>query len=116
MLIYKGVDQFAVRNKRAMSRLFVLPHEAAVAEHVGAEYGRQLTFHTKPPLASSCPMLVAVNATPGPSASTCRIVDRAELVHALGMKLNRGRRMIRFGGTDSRTSSGLTYPTLPLSA
>ena len=29
-----------------MSRLFVLPHEAAVAEDIGAEYGGELTFHT----------------------------------------------------------------------
>src|SRR5713226_10714068 len=32
-----------------MGRLFVLPHEAAVAEDIGAEYGGELTFQHPPP-------------------------------------------------------------------
>src|SRR5713226_1835498 len=31
-----------------MSRLLVLPHEAAIAEDVGAEYGGELTFQYSP--------------------------------------------------------------------
>jgi hypothetical protein len=31
-----------------MSRLFVLPHEAAVAVHVGAEYRGELPFQSSP--------------------------------------------------------------------
>ena len=31
-----------------MSRLFVLPREAAVAEDVGTEYGGELTFQYSP--------------------------------------------------------------------
>ena len=51
MLLDETVDYLAMRGQGAERRLFVLPHEAAVAEHVGAEYGGELTFHP-PPLAS----------------------------------------------------------------
>jgi hypothetical protein len=42
MLLDQRIDQLAVRRKSAMSPLFVLPHEAAVAVDVGAEYGGDL--------------------------------------------------------------------------
>ena len=40
----QSVDDFAVRRESAESRLFVVPHEAAVAVHIGTEYGGELTF------------------------------------------------------------------------
>jgi hypothetical protein len=35
-----------VRVEGTQRRLFLFPHEAAVAEHVGTEYGGELAFHT----------------------------------------------------------------------
>ena len=35
-----------------MSRLFVLPHEAAIAEDIGTEYCGELTFQNPPPSAT----------------------------------------------------------------
>src|SRR6266851_6201937 len=40
-----------MRGQSAKGRLFVLPHEAAVAEDIGTEYGGELTFQY-PPIAS----------------------------------------------------------------
>ena len=40
----QSVDDFAVRGESAESRLFVVPHEAAVAVHICAENGGELTF------------------------------------------------------------------------
>jgi hypothetical protein len=47
MLLDERVDQPAMRGQSAVSRLLVLPHEAAIAEDVGAEYGGELTFHAR---------------------------------------------------------------------
>src|SRR6266851_281893 len=49
MLLDEAVNQFAVGGKSAQRRLFVLPHEAAVAEDVGTEYGGELTLKYAPP-------------------------------------------------------------------
>src|SRR6266851_7452216 len=38
-----------MRGQSAESRLFVLPHEAAVAEDIGTEYSGELTFQNPPP-------------------------------------------------------------------
>ena len=38
-----------MRGKSTERRFFVLPHEAAVAEDIGAEYGGELTFHAPTP-------------------------------------------------------------------
>ena len=38
-----------MRGEGAVSRLLVLPHEAAIAEHIGAEYGGELAFQYPPP-------------------------------------------------------------------
>ena len=48
VLLYLAVDYPAMGRKRAQRRLLVFPHEAAVAEHVGAEYGGELTFQCPP--------------------------------------------------------------------
>ena len=48
MLLDERVDYLAVGRKGAESRLFIFPHEAAVAEDVGAEYGGELAFHYPP--------------------------------------------------------------------
>src|SRR6266851_618999 len=37
-----------MRGQSAKSRLFVLSHEAAIAEDIGAEYGGELTFQNFP--------------------------------------------------------------------
>src|SRR6266852_7523055 len=34
-----------MRGQSTEGRLFVLPHEAAVSEHIGAKYGVELTLH-----------------------------------------------------------------------
>src|SRR5712692_8253324 len=48
MLLDEPVNQFAVGGKSAEGRLLVLPHEAAIAEDVGTEYGGELTFQNPP--------------------------------------------------------------------
>jgi hypothetical protein len=48
MLFDLRIDQLAIGRKRVQRRLFVLLHEAAVAENVGAEYGGELAFHSPP--------------------------------------------------------------------
>src|SRR5229473_3798397 len=40
-----------MRGQSAEGRLFVLPHAAAIAEDIGAEYGGELTFQY-PPIAT----------------------------------------------------------------
>jgi hypothetical protein len=42
MIFDLGIDQLSMGRKRAQRRLFILPHEAAVAVNVGAEYGSKL--------------------------------------------------------------------------
>src|SRR5712692_7510935 len=37
-----------MRGQSAQRRLFVLPHEAAIAEDIGTEYGGELTFQYPP--------------------------------------------------------------------
>ena len=37
-----------MRSKRVQRRLLILSHEAAVAVHVGAEYGGELALHYPP--------------------------------------------------------------------
>src|SRR6266851_3024433 len=37
-----------MQGQSAEGRLFVLPHEAAIAEDIGAEYGGELTFQYPP--------------------------------------------------------------------
>src|SRR5713226_4668991 len=39
MLLDQRIDQLAVGRESAQRRLLVLPHEAAVAKDIGAEYG-----------------------------------------------------------------------------
>jgi hypothetical protein len=39
-------------GQSAEGHLFVLPHEAAIAEDIGAEYGGELTFQNPPPSAT----------------------------------------------------------------
>src|SRR6266851_9495753 len=46
-----------MRGQSTECRLFVLPHEAAIAEHIGAEYGGELTFQY-PPIAARLSRLV----------------------------------------------------------
>jgi hypothetical protein len=48
MLLDSGIDQLTMGGKGAQRRLFVIPHEAAVAENVGAEYGGELSLHYPP--------------------------------------------------------------------
>src|SRR5216684_107534 len=48
MLLDEAVDQLAVGGKSAQRRLFILTHEAAIAEDIGAEYGGELTFQYSP--------------------------------------------------------------------
>src|SRR5216684_7569068 len=48
MLLDEAVDQLAVGGKSAQRRLFILTHEAAIAEDIGAEYGGELTFQHPP--------------------------------------------------------------------
>src|SRR5208337_1131123 len=45
----QSVDDFAVRGESAESRLFVVPHEAAVTVHICAENGGELTFQPEIP-------------------------------------------------------------------
>jgi hypothetical protein len=45
VLLDETIDGLAVRGQSAKCRLFVLPHEAAVAIDVGAEYRGELAFH-----------------------------------------------------------------------
>ena len=61
VMLDKAIDQLAVGGKSAQCRLFVLPHEAAIAEDIGAEYGGELTLQY-PPIASrlSCRVLMDV--------------------------------------------------------
>jgi hypothetical protein len=49
VMLDKAVDQLAVGSNGAQRHLFTLPHEAAVAINVGAEYGGELTFQNPPP-------------------------------------------------------------------
>src|SRR5216684_3260447 len=51
VMLDKAVDQLAVGSKGAQRRLFALPHEAAIAEDIGTEYGGELTFQYPPPSA-----------------------------------------------------------------
>jgi hypothetical protein len=46
------VDDLSMRGQGAECRLFVLPHEAAVAVHVGAEYRGELAFRSSPSVLS----------------------------------------------------------------
>jgi hypothetical protein len=48
VLLDQTVDYLAMARQGAERRLLVLPHEAAVAEHVGAEYGGELALQTAP--------------------------------------------------------------------
>src|SRR5712692_1552530 len=62
-----------MRGQSAKGRLFVLPHEAAVAEDIGTEYGGELAFQYPPIVARlSRPALTdvkAVNCVGGCAAS-----------------------------------------------
>src|SRR5216683_28163 len=49
MLLHQRIDQLAMGGQSAKSRLLVLPHEAAIAEDIGAEYGGELTLHDLTP-------------------------------------------------------------------
>ncbi len=49
VLLDAGVNDFAIGGKRMQCRLFIFPHEAAIAVYVGAEYGGELTFHALNP-------------------------------------------------------------------
>src|SRR5713226_1996730 len=52
-----------MRGQSAKSRLFVLPHEAAIAEDIGTEYGGELPFQYPPiALRLSCRVLMDVKA------------------------------------------------------
>src|ERR1700755_1266152 len=44
MLRDQVINGFAMGRQRSERRLFVFPHEAAIAEYVGAEYGGGLAF------------------------------------------------------------------------
>ena len=46
VLFDQAVDYPAMRGQGSNCRLFVLPHEAAVAVDVGAEDSGELAFHT----------------------------------------------------------------------
>jgi hypothetical protein len=46
VLLNQIVDCGAVRSERRQSGLFVVPHQTAIAVHIGAEYGGKLAFHT----------------------------------------------------------------------
>ena len=48
VLLDETVDDLAVRGQGAERRLLILPDEAAVADHVGAEHRRKLTFQHPP--------------------------------------------------------------------
>jgi hypothetical protein len=66
VLLDEGVDNLAVGRQTAECRLFVLPHEAAVAVNVGAEYGGELALHDLTPRReSSCWLLAVVNSHGG---------------------------------------------------
>jgi hypothetical protein len=45
MLLDEGIDDFAMGGKGMQRRLLILPHQAAIAVYVGAEYGGELAFH-----------------------------------------------------------------------
>jgi hypothetical protein len=47
VLFDQTVDDLAMRDERAMSRLFVLAHEAAIAVNVGAQDGGEFPFHAR---------------------------------------------------------------------
>src|SRR6266851_703677 len=61
MLLDQRIDQLAMRGQSTKSGLLVLPHEAAIAEDIGTEYGGELAFQY-PPIASrlSCRVPTAV--------------------------------------------------------
>ena len=48
VLFDQAVEYPAMRGQGSDCRLFVLPHEAAVAVDVGTEDGGELAFHTQP--------------------------------------------------------------------
>jgi hypothetical protein len=48
MLLDERIDYFTMRDEGAMSRLFVGPHEAAIAVDVGAEYCGELSVQSPP--------------------------------------------------------------------
>jgi hypothetical protein len=48
MLLDLTVDQPAMGCERAQRRLFILPHEAAVPENIGAENGGELALQYPP--------------------------------------------------------------------
>src|SRR6266851_5865848 len=48
VMLEQAVDQLAVGCKGAQRRLFMLPHEAAIAEDIGTEYSGEFTFQYPP--------------------------------------------------------------------
>src|SRR6266852_321433 len=48
VMLDEAIDQFAVGGKSTQRRLFVLPHEAAIAEYIGTEYGGEFAIHYSP--------------------------------------------------------------------
>jgi hypothetical protein len=53
VLFDQAVDYLATRGQGSDCRLFVVPHEAAVAVDVGTEDGGELAFHSHPELRES---------------------------------------------------------------
>ncbi len=49
VLLDQRIDQLTRRGQTTEGRLLVLPHEAAIAEDIGAEYGGELPFHAPTP-------------------------------------------------------------------
>jgi hypothetical protein len=48
VLLYQAVNYFAIGQEFSKGRLFIRPHQAAVAVHVGIEDGGKPTFHFAP--------------------------------------------------------------------
>ena len=116
MLLDQAVDDLAMRGQSAERRLFILPHEAAVAVNIGAEYGGELTFHLRLTSArNSLQSRLAQVAVPAPVYGCVLIWIPENETRADPHELGRlGPRVLRRGPVRCMRQSAQREPTAGL--